>query len=78
MSQTKKFNYDYLVCKCKGKSPDEKFNKYDNAVDLINKVQKSDIELSDVKNDQTIFKSRLGEIKKGSNKRKSKEQKNTI
>ena len=41
-------------------------------------MQKSDIELSDVKNDQTIFKSRLGEIKKGNNKRKSKEQKNTI
>ena len=64
-----------LVYRYKGRSPDEKFDKYDNALDLINKIQNGEIKLSDVKNDQTIFKSHLGEIKKGNNKKRSKEQK---
>ena len=50
--------------KYKGKSPDEKFDKYDNTLDLINKIRNGEIKLSDVKNDQTIFKPHLGEIKK--------------
>ena len=32
----------------------------------------------DVKNDQAIFKSNLGEIKKGNNKKRSREQKNAL
>ena len=35
----KKVNHDDLVYKYKGKSPDEKFDKYDNALDLINKIK---------------------------------------
>ena len=34
--------------------------------------------LADVKNDQIKFKSNLGEIKKGNNKKRSKEQKNAL
>ena len=72
----KKGNSNDLVYRYKGKNPDEKFDKYDNALDLINKIQNGEIKLSNIKNDQIIFKSHLGKIKKGS--KKSKEQKNTI
>ena len=42
-------------------------------------MQNGEIKLSDAKNDQIKFKSHLGEIKKGNNKKRSKEQKkNTI
>ena len=60
----KKVNRDNLVYRYNGKSPDEKFGKYDNALDLINKIKNGEIELLDVKNDQTVFKSLLGKIKK--------------
>ena len=56
----------------KGKSPDKKFDQYNNALDLIDKIRNGEIKLSDAKNDQTKFKSYLGEIKKC---KKSKEQK---
>ena len=36
----KKVNRDDLVYRYKGKSPDEKCDKYDNALDLINKIKK--------------------------------------
>ena len=62
----------------KGKNPDKKFDKYDNALDLINKVKNGEIKLSDVKNYQTIFKAHLDEIKKGNNKKISKEQRNAL
>ena len=74
----KKVNYDDLVYRYRGKSPDEIFDKYDNALDLINKIQKAEIKLFDVKNDQIIFKSHFGEIKKGNNKKRSRQQKNII
>ena len=62
----------------KSKSPNEKFDKYDNVLDLINKIRNGEIKLSDVKNHQTIFKSHLVEIKQGNNKQRSKEQKKRI
>ena len=55
----------------------DKFNKYDNALDLINEIKNGEIKLSVAKNDQKIFKSRLDEIKMVSMKRKSKQQKNS-
>ena len=61
---------------CKGKTPDENFNTYDNASDLIDEIKNGKIKLADVKNDQIKFKSNLGKIKKGKNK--SKEQKNVL
>ena len=71
----KKVNRGDLVYRYKGKSSDEKFDKYDNALDLVNKIQNGEIKLFNAKNDQIIFKSYLGAIKKGNNKKRSKEQK---
>ena len=72
----KKVNCNDLVDRYKGKIPDKKFDKYDNVLDLIDKIKNGKIKFSDVKNDQTNFKSYLGEIKKGS--KKLKEQKNAL
>ena len=71
-------NCDDLIHRCKGKNSNEKFNKYDSALHLINKMRNGEIKLSDVKNDQTTFKSNLGEIKKINNKKRSKEQRNVL
>ena len=62
----------------KVRSPDEKFDKYNNALDLIDKIKNGKIKLAEAKNDQIRFKSSLNEIKRGNNKHKSKEQKNTL
>ena len=45
-----KVNHNDLVYRHKGRSPDEKFNEYDNALDLINKIRNGEIEKVDVKN----------------------------
>ena len=74
----KKVNHNDLVYKYKGDSPDEKFDKYDNVLNLIDKIKDGKIRILDVKNDQAIFKSNLGEIKKGNNKKSSREQKNAL
>ena len=74
----KKVNRGDLVYRYKGKSPDGKFDKYDNALDLINKIQIGEIKLSDAKIDQTVFKSHLGEIKKGNNKKGQKSKKRSM
>ena len=50
----------------------------DHAFDIIDKIQNGEISLSEVKNNQEKFKSYLGEIKRGNNKRRSKEQKNAL
>ena len=63
-----------LIYECKDKTPDENFNTYDNVLYLINKMEYGEIKLAEAKNDQTRFKSVLGEIKKGNNKKRSKEQ----
>ena len=59
----------------KGNTSDEKFDEFDNALNIINKIQNGKISLEDVKNNQEKFKSYLGELKQG---KKSKEQKNTL
>ena len=46
----KKVNLDDLVYRYKGKSPDEKFDKYDNALDLIDKIKNDEIKLAETKN----------------------------
>ena len=74
----KKVNRDDLIYRYKDKSSDKKFDKYNNALDIINKTINGKIKLEDLKNDQEIFKSHLGGIRKGSNKKKSKQQKNTM
>ena len=63
----KKIDLDDLIYI--GKTPDENFNIYDNAFD---------IKLAEVKNYQIRFKSNLGKMKKGNNKKRSKEQTNAL
>ena len=65
----KNVNSDDLLYRYKGSTADVKFKKFDNALNIINKIQNGEISLADVKNNQEKFKSFLGEIKK------SKEQK---
>ena len=61
-----------------GNTADVKFDKFDNALNIINKIQNVKIDLADVKNNQEKFKSYFGEIRKGNKKHRSKEQKNTL
>ena len=72
----KEVNSDDLICRYKGNTADLNFDEFDNALALIDKIGDGKINLTDVKNNQEKFKSYLGEIKKGNNKIKSKEQKN--
>ena len=51
-------------------------NKYNNALDLIDKIRNGEIKLAEIKNNQNNFKINLSEMKKGG--KNSKEQKNTI
>ena len=68
--QIKKVNSDNLIHKYKGSTADAKFDKFDNALNIINKVNNCEISLADVENDQEKFRSYLGEIRKGNNKRR--------
>ena len=60
----KKVNSDDLIYRYKGNTADVKFDKFDNALDIIDKIRDGKIDLADVKNNQEKFKSYLGEIKK--------------
>ena len=71
----KKVNSDNLIYRYKGRTADAKFDKFDNALDIINKIKNGEISLADVKNNQANFKSNLGEIKKGNNKKDRKSKK---
>ena len=62
----------------KGNTADVNFDKFDNALDIIDNILDGKIDLADVKNNHKKFKSYLGEIKKENNKHKSKEQRNTL
>ena len=74
----KRVNSDDLIYRNKGNTADEKFDKYENALNIINKIQNGEISLADVKDNQQKRKTYLGEIKKGNKKRRLKEQKNTL
>ena len=65
---SKKVNLYDLIYRYKGQTPDENFDTYDNALDLINKIKNGIIKLADVNNDQIKFKSNVGEIKRGPKK----------
>ena len=71
----KKVNSDDLIYRYWCNTADVKFDEFDNALNIINKIQNGKISLEDGKNNQEKFKSDLGQIKKG---KKSKEQKNTL
>ena len=61
----KKVNSDDLIYRYKGNTADVKFDEFDNALNIINKMQNGEIRLADVKNNQEKFKTYFGEIKKG-------------
>ena len=63
----KKVNSKDLIKKYKG-TLDLKFDEFDNAFDIIDKIRDGKIDLSDVKNNQEKIKSYLGETKKGNKK----------
>ena len=74
----KKVNSNDLTQKCKGNTADAKFDKFDNAFNIMDKIKNGKISLEEAKNNQEKFKIYLGEIRKGNNKRRSKEQKNLL
>ena len=74
----KKVNSDDLIYRYKGNTADAKFDKFDNALNIINKIQNGEISLADIKNNQEKFKSDPGEIKRGNSKRRLKEQKTAL
>ena len=63
-----------MIYRYKGNTADGKFDEFGNALNVINKIQNSEISLADLKNSQDKFKSDLGEIKEGNQKHRSKEQ----
>ena len=71
-----KINNDDLIYRYKGNTDNLKFDGFDNAASLIDKIRNDEINLSDVKNEQWKFKKYLREIKKG--RRKSMDQKNAL
>ena len=71
----KRINSNDLIYRYKGRTGDEKFDEFDNALDIINNIRDGKTDLADVKNNQQKFNSFLGKIVKGN---KSKEQKNTL
>ena len=60
----KKVNLDDLIYRYKGNTADLKFDKFDNALNIINKIRNGETNLGDVKNNQEKFKTYLGKIKK--------------
>ena len=71
----KKVNSNNLIFKYKGNTADAKFDKFDNSLNIINKIKNGEISLAEVKNNHDKFKSYLGKIKRGNSKKISKEQK---
>ena len=57
-----------MIYKYKGPTADAKFNKFDNALDLFDKIREGEIKFAGAKNDQIEFKSELIEIKKEAKK----------
>ena len=66
-----------MIYRYKGKAPDENFDTYDNALNLIDKIKNSEIKLAVAKNDQIKFKSNLGEIKRRKQQKKDQKSKKT-
>ena len=59
----KKVDASKLVFAYKGKTADQDFSKFDNALDLIDKIRNSEISLNEAIDEQAESKSDIGEIK---------------
>ena len=73
-----RINSNDLIYRYKGSTDDVNFNKFDNALDIIDKIWDGKIGLADVKYNREKFKSYLGEIKKGKKVKKNKKTLCTI
>ena len=71
----KKVNSDDLIHRYRGNTVDVKFDEFDNALNIINKIQNGEIRLANVKNNQEKLKSYLGEIKKRKKIKRAKKKK---
>ena len=60
----KKVDTNKLVFKYKGKTTDEDFGKFDNALDFIDKKRIGEISFNEAIDEQTKLSSGMGEIKK--------------
>ena len=67
-----KVNSNDLISIYKGKNADVKFDEFDNAIDITNKIRDGKIDLADVKNNQQKSKFYLEEIKKKTNQKSEK------
>ena len=63
-NRDKKVDTNKLVFKYKGNTTDEDFSKFDNALDLINKIRDGEISLNETKDDQRKLRSDMGEAKR--------------
>ena len=63
-SLEKKVDTNKLVFKYKGNTLNEDFSKFDNTLDLINKIRDGEISLNEAKYEQTKLRSDMGEIKR--------------
>ena len=63
-SLDKKVNTDKLLFKHKAKTADQYFSKFDNALNLIDKIRNGEISLTEAKYEQAKLRSDIGEIKK--------------
>ena len=66
-----------LIYRYKGRNTDAKFDKYDNSLQILDKMRNGEISLANVKNNQEKFKSNLSEVKKAHQNR-TKKQKKTL
>ena len=72
-----KVNSDNLIYRYKGRTADAKFDKFDNALDIINQKKNGEISLTDIKYNQEKSKSNLSDVKK-THRGRTKEQKDTL
>ena len=70
-----KVDTNKLVFKYKGKTPDENFSKFDNALVLIDKMRNGEISLNYAIDKPAIFNLDMGEIKRVQKRHLSKENK---
>ena len=59
-----KVNYDDLIHRYKGNTANVKYDQFDNALSLLNKIRDGKISLTDGKNGQAEFKLDLNKKKK--------------
>ena len=74
----KKINSDDLIYWYKGNITDVKFDKFDNALTLLNKIKDGKISLTDAKSNQEDSKVDLEEIKKRETPKKNQKNKKTL